>query len=141
MINNWTKEITIWVVKRGEPIRSRLLKNWGGNLTSTWSRISSRKVFNFLLYWQSIILQDILFFILIIFGDLFLNWLSTCTRINSQKSKAYKFERNYIMHCQRAKKSDEHGMSFQSSLKITRTLNTRLIWVQWKFTTPNHYFI
>ena len=35
------------------------------------------------------------------------------------------------------KKSDEHGMSFQSSLKIYCTLKTRLICIQWKFTTPN----
>ena len=32
-------------------------------------------------------------------------------------------------------------MLFQSLLKITRTLNTTIIWVQWKFTTPNQYFI
>ena len=59
--------------------------------------------------------------------------------INTQKSNTLRFKRNYIMHCQAAKKSDEHGMLFPSSLKIDRTLNSRLIWVQWKFTTPNQY--
>ena len=35
------------------------------------------------------------------------------------------------------RKRDENGASFQSSLKINRMLITRLLCIQWKFTTPD----
>ena len=47
-----------------------------------------------------------------------------------------RFQRNNIIA--RYRKSDLHGMSFQSSPKINRMLIPRLICKQWKFTTPDH---
>ena len=50
--------------------------------------------------------------------------------VNTRKSRASIREK---LH----QKRDEHGASFQSTPKINRMLITRLICIQWKFTTPD----
>ena len=64
-------------------------------ITSTWSRISSWQVFNFLLYRQSSILQDILFYIWYLTICFWIDWVHVYT----QKLRAYRFkyERNYTV--------------------------------------------
>ena len=47
------------------------------------------------------------------------------------------FERNYILD--KEQKSDDQGASFESLPKVNCMLNTRLICIQWKFTTPNQW--
>ena len=93
-------------------------------ITSTWSRIRSWQVFNFLLYWQSSILQDILFYIILWYLTIcfWIDWVHVYkyTKIKGLDSRE-------ITSLPESKKSDEHVMSFQSSLKMK----------QWKFTTPD----
>ena len=75
-------------------------------------------VFHFLLYQRSSILQDIYFLY--------------CIQFVSELS-----ELNECVNTQKSRKQDEHGESFQSSPKINCMLITRLICIQWKFTTSN----
>ena len=51
------------------------------------------------------------------------------------KIQGPRFQRSYIIA--RDRKSDLHGASFLSSQKTNRILITRLICIQWKFTTPD----
>ena len=100
--------------------------------------IYSLKVFYFLLYWCPYFL----------FVSELINY--GCYRrpeilLRSQAKRLYKytkiqgpwFQRNYIIA--RVKKSDLHGTSFQSLLKINHMFIPRLIYIQWKFTTPDHH--
>ena len=80
---------------------------------------------------------------------LFLNWFRTRVSddqkylcgsrlyacINTRKFKG--LDSREITSLPDIKKNDLHGTSFQSSPKIDRILNTRLICIQWKFTTPD----
>ena len=95
-------------------------------ITSTWGRISSWQVFNFLLYWQSSVLQDVLFYIwyLTIFF-----WIDQVHVYKYTKIKGLDSSIREITSLPESKNSDEHGMSFRSSLKMKI--------VQWKFTTPD----
>ena len=54
--------------------KSRLLKKWGGNYIYM-KQISSWQVFNFLLYRQSSILQDILFYIWYLTICFWIDWV------------------------------------------------------------------
>ena len=115
-------------------IRSR--NEWAIN--STRNRIYSLKVFYFLLYRR----RYFLFVSELI--DLVRVLATTGKRLRSQAIRVYKctkiqgprFQRNYIIASDQ--KSDLHGTSFQSSPKINYMLITRLICIQWKFTTPDH---
>ena len=93
-------------------------------ITSTWSRIPSWQVFNFLLYRQSSILQNILFYIKLWYLTIcfWIDWVHVYkyTKIKGLNSRE-------ITSLPESKKSDEHSMSFQSSLKMK----------QWKFTTAD----
>ena len=98
-------------------------------ITSTRIWIYSLKVFYFLLYQRRYFL--------------FVSELILCAcyrrpeiRLQSQTIRVYKntkiqgprFQRNYII--ERDQKSDLHGRSFQSSLKINRMLITKAICIQ-----------
>ena len=70
------------------------------------------------------------------------DWKYVCGRrlyacINTRKFYRPWFQRNNIIA--RYRKSDLHGMSFQSSPKVNCMLIQRLICTQWKFTTPDHH--
>ena len=92
-------------------------------ITSICSRISSWQVFDFLLYRQSSILQDILFYIWYLTICFWIDWIHVH---KYTKIKCLDSSMREITPLQESKKSDEHGMSFRSSLKMK----------QWKFTTP-----
>ena len=93
-------------------------------ITSTWGRIPSWQVFNFLLYRQSSILQDILFYIWYLIICFWIDWIHV---YKYTKIKGLDSSMREITPLPESKKSDEHGMSFRSSLKMK----------QWKFTTPD----
>ena len=93
-------------------------------ITSTWSRIFSWQVFDFLLYRQSSILQDILFYIWYLTICFWIDWIHVH---KYTKIKGLNSSMREITPLPESKKSDEHGMSFRSSLKMK----------QWKFTTPD----
>ena len=99
-------------------------------INSTRNSIYSRKVFS-------------PYFIAIVTFYLFLNWFSTRVR-DDQKH----LSRSRLYVCINTWKfkgldsgeitslPDLHGTSFQSLPKINRMLITRLIYIQWNFTTP-----
>ena len=128
MINNLTKGGN-YECKRGVPksyflsifISLACLRNEEA-ITSTGSRIFSWQVFDFLLYWQSSILQDILFYIWYLTICFWIDWVHVYkyTKIKGLDSRE-------ITSLPESTKSDEHSMSFQSSLKMK----------QWKFTTAD----
>ena len=91
-------------------------------ITSTRSRISLWQVCNFLLYRQSSILQDILCYIWYLTICFWIDWV-----LLYKYTKIKDLDLRELTSLPESKKSDEHGMSFQSSLKIK----------QWKFTTPD----
>ena len=93
-------------------------------ITSTWSRIFLWQVFDFLLYRQSSILQDILFYIWYLTICFWIDWIHVH---KYTKIKGLDSSMREITPLPESKKSDEHGMSFRSSLKMK----------QWKFTTPD----
>ena len=93
-------------------------------ITSTWSRISSWQVFDFLVYRQWSILQDILFYIWYLTICFWIDWIHVH---KYTKIKGLDSSMREITPLPESKKSDEHGMSFRSSLKMK----------QWKFTTPD----
>ena len=93
-------------------------------ITSTWSRIFSRQVFDFLLYRLSSILQDILFYIWYFTICFWIDWIHVH---KYTKIKGLDSSMREITPLPESKKSDEHGMSFRLSLKMK----------QWKFTTPD----
>ena len=101
--------------------KSRLLKKWGGNYIYM-KQISSWQVFNFLLYRQSSILQDILFYIWYLTICFWIDWVHVY-----KYTKIKGLDLREITSLPESKKNDEHGMSFQSPLKMK----------QWKFTTPD----
>ena len=95
-------------------------------ITSTWSRIFLWQVFDFLLYRQSSILQDILFYIWYLTICFWIDWVHV---YKYTKIKGLDSSTREITSLPESKKSDEHGMSFRWSLKMKI--------VQWKFTTPD----
>ena len=103
--------------------KSRLLKKWGGNYIYMKQDFLVTS-FNFLLYRQSSILQDILFYIWYLTIFLWINWLHVYKYM-----KIRGLDLREITSLPESKKSDEHGMSFRWSLKMKI--------VQWKFTTPD----
>ena len=88
-------------------------------ITSTWSRIFLWQVFDFLLYRQSSILQDILFYIWYLTICFWIDWVHVYkyTKIKGLDSREITSEQ----------KKWWTWLSFQSSLKMK----------QWKFTAPD----
>ena len=84
--------------------------------------ISSLKVFHFLLYQRSSILQVIYFLYRI---QRFFSELITHACVNTWKSRDSIREK--LHHCQRAETRDEHSASFQSSPKIDLW---EVLWIQ-----------
>ena len=84
-------------------------------ITSTWSRIFLWQVFDFLLYRQSSILQDILFYIWYLTICFWIDWIHVH---KYTKIKGLDSSMREITPLPESKKSDEHGMSFRSSLKM-----------------------
>ena len=103
--------------------KSRLLKKWGGNYIYM-KQDFLWQVFDFLLYRQSSILQDILFYIWYLTICFWIDWIHVH---KYTKIKGLDSSMREITPLPESKKSDEHGMSFRSSLKMK----------QWKFTTPD----
>ena len=96
-------------------------------ITCAWSRISSWQVFHFLLYQQSSILQDILFYIWYLTICFWIDWVHV---YKYMKIKGLDSSTREITSLPESKKSNEHGMSCH--------FNHRWNWnVQWKFTTPD----
>ena len=94
--------------------KSCLLKKWGGNYIYM-KQISSWQVFNFLLYRQSSILQDILFYIWYL---TICFWIDCVHVYKYTKIKGLDSSTREITLLPESKKSDEHGMSVRSSLKM-----------------------
>ena len=84
--------------------------------------ISSLKVFHFLLYQRSSVLQVIYFLYRI---QRFFSELITHACVNTWKPRASIREK--LHHCQRAETRDEHSASFQSSPKIDLW---EVLWIQ-----------
>ena len=109
---------------------------------NAWNRLLTKqdflaKAFHFLQCTLSMVKYSsrYLLFILYLMICFWIDW-EHVYKYSTRKSRAWIPEK--LHHCRKKrkqKKGDEHGTSFQSSLKINCTLNTRLICIQWKFTT------
>ena len=84
-------------------------------ITSTWSRISSWQVFNFVLYRKSSFLQDILFYIWYLTICFWIDWV----------------------HVYKYTKIKGLDLSTREIMIIAREQKTENENVQWKFTTPH----
>ena len=94
-------------------------------ITSTWSRISSWQVFNFLLYRQSSILQDILFYIWYLTICFWIDWVHV---YKYTKIKGLDSSTREITSLPKSKKMMNMACHFGHCWKWN---------VQWKFTTPD----
>ena len=86
-------------------------------ITCAWSRISSWQVFHFLLYRQSSILQDILFYIWYLTICFWIDWVHVIV-YKYTEIKGLDSSTREITSLPESTKSDERGMSFQSLLKM-----------------------
>ena len=94
-------------------------------VTSTWSRISSWQVFNFLLYQQWSILQDIFFYICYLTICFWIDWVHV---YKYTKIKGLDSSMREITSLPESEKSDEHGMSFRSLLKMKCSVKVYNTW-------------
>ena len=94
-------------------------------ITSTWSRISSWQVFDFLLYRQSSILQDILFYIWYLTICFWIDWVHV---YKYTKIKGLDSSTREITSLPESKKVMNMACHFSHRWKWN---------VQWKFTTPD----
>ena len=94
-------------------------------ITSTWSRISSWQVFNFLLYRQSSILQDILFYIWYLTICFWIDWVHV---YKYTKIKGLDSSTREITSLPKSKKVMNMACHFSHCWKWN---------VQGKFTTPD----
>ena len=105
--------------------KSRLLKKWGGNYIYM-KEDSSWQVFNFLLYKQSSILQDILFYIWYLTICFWIDWVHV---YNTRKLSAhrFKYERNYIIAREQKKWWTWHVISVIAENETMKVHNTQPI--------------
>ena len=104
--------------------KSRLLKKWGGNYIYM-KQISSWQVFNFLLYRQSSILQDILFYIWYLTICFWIDWVHV---YKYTKIKGLDSSTREITSLPKSKKVMNMACHFSHCWKWN---------VQGKFTTPD----